>query len=328
MPWDNQQDSENPGSGKGNFMLTRETFVGPWAGLPVAWTEKDQFDEDTYRSDVDRCCRAGIPGVYTGGTTGEFYAMELEEFRAVAKATVEQCSAHGVPCMIGCTSTHTLGVLRRASYAVGIGADAIQVALPFWLEMGDDLVVPFFREVASATGGVAISIYETLRAKKALTVDQHRAIKDVAPSYLMVKSNADTVGATPEGCRTLAEFVNVFVGENKLASLGPLGARGSCSSVVYWNPKVVLGMWEELKSNQWDALTASCRKLTDLIDFLLAEFGPRGFTDSAFDRLGGVAGGFLKTSLRCRRPYPHATPDDVAKLRAWYRRNFKEMLDL
>ena len=52
--------------------LTRDTFTGPWAGLPVAWTDDDRFDEVTYRADVARCCQAGIPGVYTGGTTGEF----------------------------------------------------------------------------------------------------------------------------------------------------------------------------------------------------------------------------------------------------------------
>jgi len=47
-------------------MLTQEDLVGPWAGIPVAWSENDRFDEQTYRQDVARCCRAGVPGVYTG----------------------------------------------------------------------------------------------------------------------------------------------------------------------------------------------------------------------------------------------------------------------
>ena len=83
-------------------MLTRETFQGPWAGLPVAWTENDEFDEDTYRQDVTSCCRASVPGVYTGGTSGEFYAMEWDEFTAVARATVSVCREYNTPCMIGC----------------------------------------------------------------------------------------------------------------------------------------------------------------------------------------------------------------------------------
>ena len=38
-----------------------EPVRGPWAGLPVAWTDDDRFDEATYRHDVARCCEAGVP---------------------------------------------------------------------------------------------------------------------------------------------------------------------------------------------------------------------------------------------------------------------------
>ena len=156
--------------------------------------------------------------------------MEFDEFKAVTRATVEECHARGKPAMIGCTSTYNLGAARRAAYAAEVGADAIQVALPFWMEIGDAQIVPFFKEVAEASGGLPLSVYETTRAKKALTLDQHRAIKDAVPSYLVVKANGGTVGCTPEGCRALSEFVNVFVGEDKFARFGRLGAKGGCSS--------------------------------------------------------------------------------------------------
>ena len=45
-------------------MLTRQDMIGPWAGLPVAWDEKLNFDEQTYRADLERTCKAGVPGVY------------------------------------------------------------------------------------------------------------------------------------------------------------------------------------------------------------------------------------------------------------------------
>ena len=93
--------------------LAREDFRGPWAGLPVAWTEAGAFDEETYRIDVRRCADARMPGIYMGGTTGEFYAMELDEFRAIARATVEECHAGSIRAMIGCTSTYTIGACLR-----------------------------------------------------------------------------------------------------------------------------------------------------------------------------------------------------------------------
>jgi 4-hydroxy-tetrahydrodipicolinate synthase len=309
-------------------MLTRETFTGPWAGLPVAWTNDDRFDETTYRADVTRCCEAGVPGVYTAGTTGEFYAMEFDEWKAITRATVEEGHARGKPVMIGCTSTYNLGAARRAAFAAEVGADAIQVALPFWMEIGDEQIVPFFREVAAASGGLPLSVYETTRAKKVLTLDQHRAIKDAAPSYMVVKANADTVGRTPEGCQTLSKFVNVFVGENEFATLGRFGVKGGCSSLIYWNPPVILSLWQQVERQDWTSADATCLKIDALFDFLGKTFGPKGLTDTALDRLGGITGGFLKCGLRSRAPYPRATDEDVETLRCWYRGHFPEMLIL
>jgi dihydrodipicolinate synthase/N-acetylneuraminate lyase len=308
-------------------VLTRDNFTGPWAGLPVAWTADNRFDEETYRRDVAACCRAGMPGVYTGGTTGEFYAMEFDEFKAVARATVEECRRHGTPCMIGCSSTYTLGAARRAAWAAELGADAIQVALPFWMEMPADGIVPFFREVAAAAPGLALSVYETRRTKVALTLDQHRAVKDAVPRYLMVKANENTIGRTPEGCAALSEIVNVFVGENAFASLGRAGARGGCSSMVYWAPRFTLGLWAKVERRDWAGADADCAKLDGLLGFLFKQWGGRGLTDTGYDRLGGVGGGFLKTSLAGRGPYPCATADDVRIYRDWCRRNFPEMLE-
>ena len=307
--------------------LTRDNFQGPWAGLPVAWTDDDQFDERTYRADIENCCQAGVPGVYTCGTTGEFYAMEWDEFDRVTKAAIEECHLHGVPVMIGCTSTYTAGAVRRAQRAAELGADAIQVALPFWMEVGAAQIVPFFREVAAAAGGLALSLYETTRTKVTLTLDQHRAIKDVIPQYLMVKANAGTVGTTTDGCQALSQIVNVFVNESLWASLGPQGIRGSCSSMVYWNPRFTLHYWKQIAARNWDAVKSIHARITPYYEFLHSEFGPKGFTDTAYDRLGGLASGFLKTSLCNRGPYPSATPDDVQTLRLWFQAHLPEMLD-
>ena len=308
------------------MILTRDNFTGPWAGLPVAWTEDNQFDEATYRDDVARCCEVGVPGVYTGGTTGEFYAMEFDEFQAVTRATIEECRSAGKPVMIGCSSTYTLGAARRAAHAAELGADAIQVALPYWMETGDDQIVPFFKAVVDASGGLPLSVYETTRAKKALTLDQHLAIKAAVPSYLVVKANCGTLGCTPEGCQALSEFLNVFVGEYEFSKLGRAGAKGSCSSIVYWNPQVILSLWQQVEQQDWASVDVTCLRLTGLVDFLHEAFGGKGFTDTAYDRLGGVAGGFLATSLSGRGPYPSATQADVETLQRWYRQHFPEML--
>ena len=294
-------------------MLDRETCVGPWADLPVAWRSDDRFDEGTYRMDVARCCNAGMPGVYTAGTTGDFYAMEFDEWKAVNQATVEECHSCGKPAMVDCTSTYNLGAARRAAYAA---------------EIGDEQIVPFFKEVSDASGGQPLSIYDTMRARKVLTLDQHRAIRESVPNYLMVKVIKGTAGCRPESCRALSKFVNVFVGEEHFGELGRAGAKVACSSLVYWNPPLILSLWQHFEQADWAHVDAACMQLKLLFEFFDSPqgFALRGFTDSAGDRLGAAAGGFLKCSLRVRGPCPAALPDDVKKLRQWYREHCPEML--
>jgi len=303
-------------------------MVGPWAGVPVAWDEDLMFDEDAYRADVARLCKAGVPGVYTAGTTGEFYAMEFDEWRAVTRATVEECKQHATPVMIGVTSTYTLGAERRAAYAAEVGADAVQVALPFWMELDDRHVVPFFKAVSNACPGLALTVYETMRARKVLSLEQHRAIYEGTGCYLAVKANENTLGRTPEGCRQLSEFVNVWVGENEWHRLGPHGAIGCASALVYMNPRVLLRMFELLSLKEWDELKPWADLVGRLITDGLAPFVAKGFTDTATDRLMGVATGFLTMSVRSRGPYTSATDEDVAQLRTWMAANTPELLEL
>ncbi len=298
-------------------MLTRESFIGPWAGLPVAWDENDEFDERTYRADVARSAENGAPGIYTGGTSGEFYAISEDEFKAITVATVDEAHKYSTAAMIGCTATSTRGVLDRIAWAKEAGADAVQVALPFWLAVADHEVVPFFVTVAQAAAPMAFSVYETTRSKQTLTVDQHRAIHDAAPNYLMVKANADTVGCTLEGSRELSEFVNVFVSEGLWAEMADSGVIGGCSATVYANPTKILRMFEHLQAKDQVALQADVDAYNKLYDFAFQAFEGRGFHDSAWDRLVGSATGFLSTDVRCRAPYSAANADDVAVLREW-----------
>lgn len=310
------------------FMLNRNTFIGPWAGVPTAWKEDGTFDEMTYRRDVRACCNAGAPGVYTHGTTGEFYAMELDEWQAVCVAAVKECHAAGTPIALGVTSTYTLGAVRRARIAAELGADAIQVALPFWLPVGDEQVLPFFEEVAQAAPGLAISIYDTMRSKKALTLEQHRQIHEIAPGYMMVKSMAGTLGCSEQGCAALSEFTNVFVDENMWSRLGPHGAIGCASANFYINPKYFLSMFDALQSQDWERLAPMCAKLEKMSLEAIQNLLPDTYHDTAYDRLKGHLAGFLQTSLSNRGPYPSTSQQDIETVRNWCRREFPELLEL
>jgi len=307
-------------------MISKDVLQGPWAGLPVAWNEDLSFDEEAYRTDLIRTCAAGVPGVYTAGTTGEFYAMEFDEWKIITRVTIEECRRAGTPVMIGVTSTYTLGAARRAAFAAELGADAIQVALPYWMDMDNRMILPFFKEVVEACPDIALSIYETRRTKKTLSLEQHRAVFDSTGSYLAVKSNEGTLGCSSEGCEQLSKFVNVWVGEDKFNALGPYGAIGSASALVYMNPRFILHMFDLLSKKKWNELQPLTDQVTRLIEEGLKPFAARGFTDTAFDRLMGKTSGFLTMNVRSRGTYTSPTDEDVYSLQKWVQENTPELL--
>lgn len=310
-------------------MLSRVAMTGPWAGLPVAWNRNLSFDEDAYRADVERTCKAGVPGIYTGGTTGEFYATEFEDFMPITKATVEECRKHSTPVMIGVTHTSTLGAVRRAEFARQLGADAIQVALPYWMPVDDREIARFFTEVSAAAKGLAFSIYETTRTRKTLSLGQHREIKEAIPGYTVVKANVGTLGCRKQGCTNLSELVNVFVHESLWPELGPCGAAGSASALVYMNPRVILRVWDLLKQKDWLALGKWRAAYKRYREEVIVPLVDKGYTDTALDRLQGTACGFLRTSLWSRGgPYPSATAEDLETLKTWLANNWPEFLEM
>ena len=78
--------------------LTSDTLKGMWAGLPVPLTAQDQIDEAALRENVRRVCRSGAHGVYTHGTTGEFYVQSPEEeWARGVNATIAESKPFGVP---------------------------------------------------------------------------------------------------------------------------------------------------------------------------------------------------------------------------------------
>ena len=309
--------------------LTRAELGGIWAALPVAWTAADEFDEEVYRRDVEACCRAGVHGVYTGGTTGEFYAQDTAEFRAIADATIDVCRSAGTPTQIGCTMTYTRGVIERARYAQEQGADAIQIALPYWVALTDEEVIQFFADVASACPGMPMVMYDTVgRAKRSIDVDLLARIVDRVPELVGIKADTSPAAGGTEKVSRFSEYISVLVPDPILADMTPLGARGCCSAMVYANPSLILHYFELCRTGKLDQAGAIQQKLKLLIEVGLAPFTEMQYADTAYDRMLGNVNGFLHTSLHARRPYRGTCREHVDQLRGWLRGNFPEMLDL
>ena len=305
--------------------LTSDTLKGMWAGMPVPWTAEDQVDENALRENVRRMCRAGAHGVYTHGTTGEFYAQTPDEWRQVARITVEECRPHGTPTQVGCTALWTAEVIRRAQFAQEIGAGGIQVAFPFWLALSDAEAGGFLKEVTRQAPGMPVILYNTGRSKKPLTPDLLQRLLDQDIPVIGCKGvrSEEEVAAF----LGLAPRLKIFVGEDKLADWWSAGVRGSYSSLVYACPKLILRYFQLCEEGHPQAVEIG-KGLQDLSREFVVPLLQEGFTDTAFDRTFAAATGFLTGSLLpSRPPYRTATQREVDRFRQCCLRVFPQFLE-
>jgi len=307
--------------------LTPQTLCGIWAAIPIPWTEDDRIDEETFRRNLRALCEAKVSGIYTTGSTGEFYALDEPEFCRVVSILVEECRPYGMLTQAACGSTSTRATLRQLEHVQRVGCDGAQVVIPFWMDLSDADLLGFFRDVTAACPDLPLVSYNIPRAKRFLLAADYKKIKEVAPQLIGVKFTfvGSHFGDLLEAIVLLPDL-SFFVGEGFLASAMRVGARGSYSSLVLMNPTLMMKYYRDCADGRWDAafeVQASIRRFVrDLFAFMKEQ--NLGGADPVIDKGLAVAAGFLKGHQRTRAPYTGWPDEGVRQVRAWLAKHHPE----
>ena len=310
--------------------LTADQVKGIWAGLTLSWDEKYKLDEDSYARNIQRMIDAQVHGIYTTGSTGEFYALEFDEFCRMVDIEAELCGKAGMPLQIGCCSDATAKTVRLLEYAAGKSAvGAAQVVVPYWMELTDREVIQFFQDLYRSCPGLPLIHYNIPRAKRFLHGSDYQRILDVAPTLIGVKYTfaGSHFGQLQNDLR-LTPQLSYFVAEDLLVSAMQLGARGSYSSLVATNPSFMLDLYRKAEESNWPAAMAMQRRLASFGDALERWLDERneGGIDPVADKGLAVAAGCYLGHQRCRRPYLGWKDETILQLRSWLQLNYPEFV--
>jgi dihydrodipicolinate synthase/N-acetylneuraminate lyase len=305
--------------------LTRKTLKGPWAALIVPWTDRDELDARRFAREVSSYGGTGVSGVYTGGTTGEFYAQDDTTFEKITEIACAEAHRAGLPVQIGATALSTRTTVRRIRVARRAGADGLQLALPFWLELKDDEVERYVAEVTAAAGKTPVILYLTGRSKRKISPEFLGQLADKYPAFIGTK---DT-GASPGDVKAmlkLAPDLAIFGGEDFYQRI-PAGGRGGYCSITGFNAAKVVELYDLCAAgrlNEAKPLADAMHRYTHeaLVNPLVKE---AGLWDSAIDRIQRVAGGGV-VGLRCQSPYRSGNEKHVQNLISWVKKNTPELL--
>jgi dihydrodipicolinate synthase/N-acetylneuraminate lyase len=299
--------------------ITQETLRGVWPALITPWTLDDRVDDRLLADEIRHMADAGVHGTYTGGTAGEFYAQDDELFRHLTAIACREAHRCNLPIQIGCTALSNRSVRRRIEVAIDHGADAIQLALPFWLPLCDEEVMDFFCDVANAAGSTPLVFYQTPRAKRRVDPPLLGQVAKTVPTLIGMKdTGADW--ETLAGVIADAPGLAVFGTDIDLLERMQLGACGTYSSVAGLNAQLMLAIYHYASQKRYELAEPLQDAVRRLMQEVLHPMGQEfSLMDSALDRVQRVVGGG-EVGLRCQPPYRCATEEDVERVREWCER--------
>jgi len=297
-------------------MLTRESLSGVWAGLPTPFDSKGDLDLDCLAENIRRACQFDIGGVYSTGGTGEFYAVEFDEFKRMTDVFVSEAHAMGKPVQIGITWSHTRGVIRRMEYAQQAGADGVQVAFPYWFEVGPEEVLKFFRDLSNACPGLSIIHYNSINARRRLNgADYHRIAGEV-PELIGTKFPSNDALVWQTLTAQSPQLAHFTAPEMSLPTAMMYGARGCYSIYIVVVPGLMLHYYRLCVERRWDEAIRISRHISTFFNDAIVPLVNKGYVDCALDKAAAEIAGLLVPSGPPAPPYRALSPEDMEFLRS------------
>jgi dihydrodipicolinate synthase/N-acetylneuraminate lyase len=307
--------------------LDRGTHRGLWAALPTPWTRSGELCAQTIARNCAALASAGVDGIYTTDSDGEFYAIELDLFTKLSRAfgrAMEQAEQHAskalpsaeaggggpgrIDAAIGVTWSHTRGVIDRIKAACDAGIPNVHVAFPFFMPLAKSDVERFFDDLAEAVPQARWIHYAHARTGPTLTGADYARLARRFPEQLI---------GTKLSCADQLQLAEILIRSPELAHLvvDPimlpgmmLGARGCCSYWVNTLPRWQRRYMDWCLARQWDQARGCHLKLLEWELTHIAPLRAAGHLHGIISKARAALTNFLADTGYTQPPYYPVPP--------------------
>lgn len=283
---------------------------GTWGTILLPINADDTIDYGRLDAEIVTLTAAGLNGIYSNGTAGEFHTQTEEEFDRISHVVAYRAEERGMPFQLGACHPIAQVAIERIRRARQLHPGAIQVILPDWLPVGEEEAVAFLERMAEAAAPVGLVLYNPPHAKRVLTVAQIAKLRAAVPALVGVKIGDGPASWYATVRRHLADL-SVFVPGHHLATGMLAGAHGSYSNIACLHPAGAARWNRLIRTEPMRALDTE-RRLLAFFQEHLAPLAARGFSGAALDKLLCVLGEWTDVGLRLRWPYL-SIPGEVAE---------------
>ena len=224
--------------------MDKKDIKGIIPAVITPMNEREEVNEEALGAIIDRLISKGVHGIFTVGTTGEFWALSQEEKRRIFKRTVEY-TAGRVPVYVGTNADSTRETVLLSVCAEEAGADCISVLTPTFISPTDGELFQHYAAVAKAVN-IPILLYANPgRTGVGLSVDLAARLAEVFPNIAGIKDSSGDLTLTTEYIRKCPEDFRTIMGRDTLIFAGLLhGVAGAIAASANIAPEIGVAIYE------------------------------------------------------------------------------------
>jgi 4-hydroxy-tetrahydrodipicolinate synthase len=218
----------------------------------------------TVKTDVlgrltDDLIKAGVHGVTSLGSTGEFAYLDRDQRRAVVRTTIE-ATVKRVPVIAGVASTSTADAVAQAREWQALGADGILAILEAYFPLKDAQVESYFRAIADAVD-IPVVMYTNPNFQRSdLTLDVIARLAE-HPRIVAIKDASTNTGRLLS-IRNHCPDLDVFAASAHIpAAVMMIGGVGWMAGPACVIPRQSVKLYDLCRAGRWDEAMTLQRKL-------------------------------------------------------------------
>ncbi len=242
---------------------------------------------------------AGKDFIFTPmGSTGEFYAVSDDERKAVIKMVVEEVNGENVV-LAGGAQAGTPETIKMCQYAESVGADAVQIVLPYYNIPTEEGMYQHYKRVAESIN-IGIMVYNNPGVSGSWINPSLMARISKIPNIIAVKENTPYIMSYHAMQRAIDPSdmaILCGLGEQMFVFEALYGCVGFVSALANYAPDLAYSIYEAGAARDFSKLTGLIDSIAPISNFnakIKGRYGPSTGVGGAGGSMGGAV---LKASM-------------------------------
>ena len=232
--------------------------------LVTPMTEDEQPNEKALEKLLDFVIEAGVDGVFTVGTAGEFWALSVEEKKRIYEWTVGY-TAGRVPVYLGTCANTTREAIELARIAQEAGGNCLSVLTPTFIAPDEEQMFQHYRAIADATDLPILLYTNPDRCGNDLSPNLTVRLAEEVSNIVGIKDSSGDMQQTGEYLRRTPDDFRVVLGRDTLIFAGLVqGAVGAIAASANIAPELSVGIFENFAHGDLEKSLEFQRQLNPL----------------------------------------------------------------